>query len=354
MSWRAYALVAVPLALAAEYLNWGGAWVFLLSAFALLPLAAWMGRATEELAARAGSTAGGLLNATFGNAAELIIAVIALNAGKVEVVKASISGSLLSNLLLVLGLSILLGGLRHHRQRFNAQAAGLLTTLLTLALVAFMLPAFFDLAERTFYGIRDPALPDAAYSLAVAGVLIAVYLANLWFSLVTHRDLVGGLEERHAPEWSPGLALAVLLASTAGVAVVSELLVSNIEAATQTLGLSEFFVGIIVIPLVGNAAEHLAAVSFAVRNKMDLAVQIAVGSSLQIALLVAPILVVWGWAVGRPFDLVFHNPLEIAGLVASIVITNAVVRDGETHWLEGVMLLGVYALLGFAFFYTPR
>lgn len=354
MNWRYWALLAVPLAFAAEALHWGGVWVFGFAALALLPLAAWMGRATEELAARAGSTAGGLLNATFGNAAELIIALIALNAGKVEVVKASISGSLLSNLLLVLGLSILLGGFKHHRQRFNAQAAGLLTTLLTLALVAFMLPAFFDLAERTFFGVSDPAPPDAAYSLAVAVVLIAVYLANLWFSLVTHRDLVGGREDGHVPEWGVGLALGVLLASTVGVAFVSELLVGNIEAATHALGLSEFFVGIIVIPLVGNAAEHLAAVAFAVRNKMDLAVQIAVGSSLQIALLVAPILVIWGWAVGRPFDLVFHNPLEIAGLAASIVITNAVVRDGETHWLEGVMLLGVYALLGFAFFYTPR
>jgi len=354
MDWRYASLLSVPLAFAAEYWSWGGVWVFILAAFALLPLAAWMGRATEELAARAGSTAGGLLNSTFGNAAELIIALIALNAGKIEVVKASISGSLLSNLLLVLGLSILLGGLKEHRQRFNAQAAGLLTTLLTLALVAFMLPAFFDLAERSFFGVGDPALPDAAYSFAVAVVLIAVYLANLWFSLVTHRDLVGGLKDHHEPTWSAGLALVVLLISTVGVALVSELLVSNIEAATHSLGLSEFFVGIIVIPLVGNAAEHLAAVGFAIRNKMDLAVQIAVGSSLQIALLVAPILVVWSWAVGRPFDLVFHNPLEIAGLAASIMVTNAVVRDGETHWLEGVMLLGVYALLGFAFFYAPH
>jgi Ca2+:H+ antiporter len=186
--------------------------------------------------------------------------------------------------------------------------------------------------------------------LAILLVLSVIGLKEV----LSHRDLVGGLDEAHHPEWSPGLAVGVLLASTVGVALVSELLVGNIEAATQALGLSEFFVGIIVIPLVGNDAEHLAAVSFAVRNKMDLAVQIAVGSSLQIALLVAPILVVWGWAAGRPFDLVFHNPLEIAGLAASIVITNAVVRDGETHWLEGVMLLGVYALLGFAFFYTPR
>jgi len=347
-------LLAVPLAFWAEFRHWDGVWIFLISALALLPLASWMGTATEELAARAGSTVGGLLNATFGNAAELIIALIALNAGKVEVVKASITGSLLSNLLLVLGLSIFLGGLRYHRQSFNRQSAGLLVTLLTLSLVAFMLPAFFDLAERSFFEVANPAPPDAAYSLAVAVVLIAVYLANLLFSLVTHRDLVGGLEESHEPRWSFGTAVGVLLAATVGVALMSELLVGSLEEATVALGLSEFFVGIILIPLIGNAAEHLAAVSFAIRNKMDLAVQIAVGSSLQIALLAAPLLVIWGWFTGQPFDLVFHNPLELAGLSAAIIITNAVVRDGETHWLEGVMLLGVYALLAFAFFYTPR
>ncbi|WP_457636520.1 calcium/proton exchanger [Oceanithermus sp.] len=347
-------LLAIPLAFFAEYGGYPGVWVFILSALALLPLASWMGKSTEELAARLGSTAGGLLNATFGNAAELIIAIIALSAGKVEVVKASISGSLLSNLLLVLGLSIFAGGLKFHRQKFNKENAGLLVTLTTLALVAFMLPAFFDMAERNYFGISDPSLPDASFSLVVAIVLIAVYVADLIFSLFTHREMVGGMESAHDPEWSAALALGVLVAATVGVALMSELLVGSLEAATKSLGLSEFFVGIILIPLVGNAAEHIAAVGFAIKNKMDLAVQIAVGSSLQVALLVAPILVIWGWITGVRFDFVFHNPLELAGLAASIIFTNSVVRDGETNWLEGVMLLGVYALLAFAFFFTPR
>ncbi|MER3445251.1 MAG: calcium/proton exchanger [Meiothermus sp.] len=334
----------------------------MVSALALLPLAGWMGQATEELAARAGSTVGGLLNATFGNAAELIIATVALLAGKIEIVKASITGSILSNLLLVLGLSVFLGGLRYLRQNFNAHAAGLLASLLTLTLIAFMLPTFFDLAERSFFNVPDPTLPDELFSLATAGVLILIYLANVYFTLRTHKDLVSGLvsgldeahPEEHSATWSVPVAVGVLAAATVGVAVMAEFLVGSLEAATEVLGLSEFFVGIILIPLVGNAAEHFAAVVFAMKNKMDLAVQIAVGSSLQIALLVAPILVLVGYFAGRPMDLVFHNPLELAALAASILATNAVVRDGESNWLEGFLLLGVYALLGFAFFFTPR
>lgn len=354
--WNYILLGFVPLAVALEVLHAPAVWIFLVSALALLPLAGLMGRATEELAARAGSTVGGLLNATFGNAAELIIAIVALLAGKIEVVKASITGSILSNLLLVLGLSIFMGGLRHSTQRFNAQAAGVMTSLLTLTLIAFMLPAFFDIAERNFFKVLDPALPDQMFSLATAGVLILIYLANIYFSLRTHKDLVSGLsdEAHHEAHWSLPMAVGVLAAATVGVAVMAEFLVGSLEEATQTLGLSEFFVGIILIPLVGNAAEHFAAVVFAMKNKMDLAVQIAVGSSLQIALLVAPILVIVGYLVGRPMDLVFQNPLELAALAASILATNAVVRDGESHWLEGVMLLGVYVLLGFAFFFTPK
>ena len=346
-------LLSVPLALYADYAGYPGVWVFLLSALALIPLAGWMGRATEELAARVGSTAGGLLQATFGNAAELIIAMIALSAGKVEVVKASISGSLLSNLLLVLGLSIFMGGLKFHRQSFNKQNAGLLATMMTLALVAFMLPAFFDMAERNYFGV-DPTLPDASFSLVVAGILIAVYIADLIFSLITHRELVGGVESVHEPEWSSKKAMSVLVAATVGVAFMSELLVGSLEEATASLGLSEFFVGIILIPLVGNSAENIAAVRFAMKNKMDLTVQIAIGASLQVAMLVAPILVIWGWISGVRLDLVFHNPLELAGLVSAVFVANSVVRDGETHWMEGMMLLSVYALLAFAFFFTPR
>jgi len=342
-------LLAVPLALGLELLGGAGSWVFGLSLLALLPLAGWMGEATEELAARAGATVGGLLNASFGNAAELIVGAVALSAGKVAVVKASITGSILSNLLLVLGLSVFLGGLRHHTQRFNKATAGLLATLLVLATIALALPALFDYGARSYFRLARPAGADLAYSLAVAGVLVAAYLANLVFSLVTHRDLVGAPLEGRPPRWSARRALGVLLLSTLGVAAMSELLVRHLEAATRELGLSEFFVGIVLIPLVGNAAEHLAAVGFAIRDRVELTVQIALGSSLQIALLVAPLLVLFGFLVGRPMDLVFQNPLELGGLIASVLITNAVVQDAQTHWLEGILLLGVYLLLAFAF-----
>lgn len=354
--WNYILLAFIPVAIVLEVIHAPAVWIFLVSALALLPLAGWMGRATEELAARAGSTVGGLLNATFGNAAELIIAIVALLAGKIEVVKASITGSILSNLLLVLGLSIFLGGLRFNTQKFNANSANVLASLLTLTLIAMLLPAFFDIAERTYFNVENPLIPDQQFSLAAAGVLILIYLANIYFSLRTHKDMLSGLsdDEHHEATWSVPVAVGVLLAATVGVAVMAEFLVGSLEEATAVLGLSEFFVGIILIPLVGNAAEHFAAITFAIKNKMDLAVQIAIGSSLQIALLVAPILVIVGFFAGRPMNLVFSNPLELAALAASILATNAVVRDGETNWLEGSMLLGVYVLLAFAFFFTPR
>jgi Ca2+:H+ antiporter len=350
-------LLFIPIAFWLEFTHGPPVWIFIVSGLALLPLAGWMGRATEELAARAGSTIGGLLNATFGNAAELIIAIVALLAGKIEVVKASITGSIFSNLLLVLGLSIFLGGLRFNTQRFNQQAGNIMASLLLLAMVALMLPALFDIAERTYFKV-DPTLPDLAFSHAAAIVLILVYLANIWFSLRTHKDMLSGMDDAHPEDhqasWSIPLSIGVLAAATVGVAVMAEFLVGSLEEATHVLGLSEFFVGIILIPLVGNAAEHFAAVVFAMKNKVDLAVQIAIGSALQIALLVAPLLVIVGWIAGKPLDLVFRNPLELGALVASILATNAVVKDGETNWLEGFLLLGVYLLLGLAFFFTPR
>jgi len=351
-------LIFIPIAVYLELTQGPPVWIFITSTLALLPLAGWMGRATEELAARAGSTVGGLLNATFGNAAELIIAAVALMAGKIEVVKASITGSILSNLLLVLGLAVFLGGLRNSKQVFNPQSANIMTSMLTLAMVAFLLPAFFDIAERSYFGVADPRIAELNFSHAAAIVLILVYLANIWFSLRTHKDLVSGLDEEHAAQhevsWSIPVSVGVLAAATVGVAVMAEFLVGSLEAATKVLGLSEFFVGIILIPLVGNAAEHFAAITFALKNKMDLAVQIAIGSALQIALLVAPLLIIFGWIVSKPLDLVFRNPLELGALAASIIATNAVVRDGETNWLEGFLLLGVYTLLAMAFFFTPR
>ncbi len=345
-------LLAVPLALGLEAAGRAGPWVFALALLALLPLAGWMGEATEALAARAGATVGGLLNASFGNAAELIVAMVALSAGKVAVVKASIIGSVLSNLLMVLGLAVFLGGLRYHTQRFSRESAGLLATLLVLATIALTLPALFDFSARSYFQTAAPRAADLWYSLAVAGVLILAYLANLVFALFTHRDLVGAPIAGEAPRWPFGRAIFVLFLATAGVVAMSELVVRHLEAATRALGISEFFVGIVLIPLAGNAAEHLAAVGFALKNRVELTVQIALGSSLQIALLVAPILVLFGYLTGRPMDLVFRNPLELGALVASALITTAVVQDGQTHWFEGVLLLGVYLLLAFAFFFV--
>ena len=345
-------LLCVPLAVALEFTQGPGIGLFVVSALALLPLAGWMGRATEELALRSGATVGGLLNATFGNAAELIIAGIALANGQLGVVKASITGSILSNLLLVFGLAIFLGGLKRERQLFSRDSAALQATMLTLTMLALLLPAFFELTETSFYHV-DPRLPNHAFSLATALVLVGAYAANLVFALFTHRQALLGdaAEHPHKPAWSMPVAVGVLVGATSGVAVMAEFLVGSLDAATSAMGLSEFFVGIILIPLVGNAAEHMAAVQFARRDKMDLAVQIAIGSSLQVALLVAPLLVFLGVLLGQPMDLVFHNPLELAALTASIIAVNAVARDGETHWMEGVMLLAVYALLASAFFF---
>ncbi len=354
--WNWILLIFVPIAIGLELTHAPAVWIFIISALALLPLAGWMGKATEELAARAGSTVGGLLNATFGNAAELIIAIVALNAGKIEVVKASITGSILSNLLLVLGLSVFLGGLRYNTQRFNAHGATIAASMLTLTLVAFLMPAFFDMAERTYFGVADPSQADINLSVVVSVVLIIIYIGNIFFSLKTHKDLISGIsdDDHHEATWSVAKAVGVLAAATVGVAVMAEFLVGSLEEATKVLGLSEFFVGIILIPLVGNAAEHFAAITFAIKNKMDLAVNIAVGSSIQVALLVAPLLVLIGFFSGKPMDLVFSNPLELAALTAAILATNSVVKDGESNWLEGLMLLGVYFVVGCAFFLTPR
>lgn len=376
-------LVLVPVAFALEYLRGADALVFGAAALAILPLAGLMGRATEELAARAGSTVGGLLNATFGNATELIIAFFALSAGKFEVVKASITGSIIGNLLLVLGLSLLLGGLRYSRQTFNPHNAQTTASLLVISIIAFLIPALFDITEAAL-GV-DPAairVDDRHLALGVSIVLIALYAANIVFTLVTHRDLLsaadaprGGDPDRRGVDraaspagaalgvagrapaeeepWSTPFAVGVLLVATVLVGFMSEFLVGSLEGFTATLGLSEFFVGIIIIPIVGNAAEHAAAVMFALKDEMDLTVNIALGSTVQVALLVAPVLVVLSFVIGRPMDLVLHNPLELATLVGAVMIGNSVARDGETNWLEGLMLLGVYSIAAVAFYFLP-
>ena len=352
-----FLLVFVPVAFVLEVLHVADTWIFAVSALAILPLAGLMGRATEELAVRTGSTVGGLLNATFGNATELIIAFFALNAGKFDVVKASITGSILGNLLLVLGLSIFLGGLRYPQQRFNAQNAQVTASLLIISVIAFLVPALFDFTERSFgVAASEVRVDDTRLALGVSFILIGLYVANIIFTLFTHKDYLSTVDEEqgeHEAAWRPLFALGVLLGATVLVGFMSEFLVGSLEGFTAAFGLSEFFVGLIIIPIVGNAAEHAAAVFFALKNKMDLAVTIALGSTVQVALLVAPILVVVSFLIGKPMNLVLNNALELVALIGAVLIGNSVARDGETNWLEGVMLLGVYAILAIAFFFLP-
>lgn len=351
-------LVFVPVAFVLEFIVKPDAvWIFVVSCLAILPLAGLMGRATEELAARTGATIGGLLNATFGNATELIIAFFALSAGKFDVVKASITGSIIGNLLLVLGLALFLGGLKYPKQSFNPASARIAASLLVISVIAFLVPALFDFTERSF-GL-DPSkvkIDDANLALGVSLVLLALYAANIVFTLVTHKDLLSTADEEneeHAATWSVPLALGVLLGATVMVGFMSEFLVSSLEGFTKTFGLSEFFVGLIIIPIVGNAAEHASAIVFALKNRMELAVTIAIGSTIQVALLVAPILVILSWLIGKRMDLVLNNPLELVTLVGAVLIANSVAADGETNWLEGFMLLGVYLILAIAFFFLP-
>ncbi|AFD25248.1 calcium/proton antiporter [Deinococcus gobiensis I-0] len=315
-----------------------------------------MGQATEQLAVRAGSAVGGLLNATFGNATELIIAFFALQAGKLEVVKASLIGSILGNLLLVMGLAVFVGGLKYKEQRFNIKTAGAISSLLTISLIALSIPTIFDYAARAVAPELAAQL-DVNLSDAAAVVLIVMYVSYLLFTLRTHSDLLSASDDDDAEEpdgkpWSVALAVGVLAASTVAVAFMSEFLVGTLEAATASLGLTEFFVGLILIPIIGNAAEHAAAVMFALRNKMNLSMTISLGSTVQVALLVAPLLVLAGLLVGQPMNLVV-TPLELIAIVAAVLIANSVVRDGETNWLEGVLLLGVYVILAFAVFFYP-
>ena len=355
--WLGILLIFIPVALFLDFTHGNGTLVFAASALSIVPLAGLMSRATEQLAHRLGSTVGGLLNATFGNATELIIAFLALSAGKIEVVKASIVGSILGNLLLVLGVSLLLGGFKFKEQRFSVKIAGTIASLLTISVLALLIPTIFGVTARSV----DPAQViglDRQLSDAAAVALILLYVGYLIFTLRTHSDRLASVDEGawdaggHAPQWSLPLAAGALLVATVAVGFMSELLVGSIDAATSSLGLSEFFVGLIVLPIIGNAAEMAAAVTFALKNRMELTISIALGASVQIALLVAPLLVLAGLLLGKPLDLVV-TPLELVAVSGAVLVVNSVVRDGETNWLEGLMLLAVYVILAFAVFFFP-
>lgn len=340
--------------------------LFIVSCLAIIPLAGWMGKATEHLAEHLGQGIGGLLNATFGNAAELIIALFALSKGLEGVVKASITGSIIGNMLLVLGLSIMAGGFKFNTQVFNRTAAGTTATALTLAAVALLIPTIFhEVADNVpiAQGGWTPA-KEQSLSLAIAIVLFLTYLGTLYFSLVTHKDLfvgeaiqgaakeVGNEEEESGDHWSKGKAITVLLIATAFVALISEFLVGAVEAARGTLGFTEVFVGVIVVAIIGNAAEHSSSILMAMRNKMDLSLSIALGSSLQIALFVAPVLVFASYLFGKPMNLEFTIP-EVVAVIASVLIAQQISSDGESNWVEGLQLLAVYTILAILFYYLP-
>ena len=347
LSWRLVLLAAVPLSLGLAAAHASPILTFGLACLAVLPLASYMGEATEHLATRTGPTIGGLLNATFGNAAELIIAIVALRAGLVELVKASITGSILGNLLLILGLALLAAGTKRTEIRFNRTAAGLSAAMLALAVVGLVFPALF----HAIHPESSARVTELRMSEWVAVILIVTYGFSLLFTMRTHKSLLGGdPHPSQEPVWGVGRSLLILALATIGVGAESEVLVHATEAVTQSLGWSEVFLGLIVIPIIGNAAEHAAAIVFARKGQVDLALQIALGSSTQIALLAAPLLVFAGLLLGAGMDLVFR-PFEVVALGLATGVAAILTLDGESHWFEGVQLLAVYGMVAVAAFF---
>jgi Ca2+:H+ antiporter len=359
MNWL---LVFVPAAVLLRYLRpeWHTA-IFVVACLAIIPLAGWLGKATQHLAERSGEAIGGLLNATFGNAAELIIALVALHDNLQGVVKASLTGSIVGNLLLVLGMSLLAGGIRRGTQRFNARSARVQSTMLILAAVALIAPAVYHHLAKASGSIRE-------LSLEISVVLLISYGLNLWFVLGSGQGLsdTHGASQRQAqPEkggthtglpqtWSVARSVAVLAGSTASVAWMSEILVGSVEMAAESLGMNSIFVGVVIVGVIGNAAEHSTAVTSAMRNQMDLSLAIAVGSSIQIALFVAPVLVLASYVIApQPMNLVFTS-LEVLAIVVSIVVAAQIAGDGESNWLEGAQLIAVYVILALVFYFLPE
>ena len=327
--------------------------IFVAACLAIIPLAGWLGSATEHLAEKTSDGIGGLLNATFGNAAELIIALMALNRGLYGVVKASLTGSIIGNLLLVMGGALLAGGMRFKTQKFNETAARSQSSMLLLAAISLIVPAAFH------YLAGAAAVPkEDGLSLEISVVLIITYGLSLVFSLGTHKNYFAGpadpVEDSNGEAWPLRKSLAVLAGATALIAWMSEILVGSVEQAAHTFGMTSVFVGVIVVAIVGNAAEHSTAILMAMKNRMDLSLGVSIGSSIQIALFVAPVLVFASYCVGpRPMNLVF-SPAEVMAIVVTVVITGQVTGDGESNWLEGVQLLAVYIILGIVFYFLPE
>ena len=355
LGWMGYLLVSVPLAIGASLLHAPAVFNFSLAAIAIIPLAGLMGRATEQLADRLGPGIGGLLNATFGNAAELILALFALGRGLDNVVKASLTGSVIGNLLLVLGASLLAGGIKFPVQRFNRTAAGVGSTLMALATIGLIIPALFH--HLAPHDVKD----TQKLSVAVGVILVFTYILSLIFSLITHRAALGDAQPddesadkpAHPHAWTIRRSVLVLVGATIFVAWMSEILVSAVEATSHSLGLNAVFMGVVVVAIVGNAAEHSTAVLMALKNQMDLAVGIAFGSALQVALFVAPVLVFASHLrPSGPMDLVFST-MEVIAVILAVGVARMVAEDGESTWLEGAMLLMVYGILAVAFYFLP-
>ncbi|KAK4166474.1 Sodium/calcium exchanger protein-domain-containing protein [Cladorrhinum sp. PSN259] len=369
-SWINVLLIFVPLGIASAKLNWGAVAIFTLNFFAIIPLAAVLSFATEEIAARLGETLGGLVNATFGNAVELIVSIVALRAGEIEIVQASMLGSVLSNLLLVLGMCFFLGGIYNMRspngdgreQTFSSGTAQTTCSLMTLAAASMILPA-------ALAGVLDKADDDNKkasilfLSRGTAIILLFLYVMYLYFALHTHTklfepeaqtdsDVEGAEEEEHVPVLGPWSAAAVLVITTLIISINADYMVDSIDDIVENYNISKTFIGLILIPIVGNAAEHVTACVVAVKNKMDLAMGVAIGSSIQIALLVTPSLVMLGWAIGEPMSLHFET-FETVAFALSVLVVTYTVQDGKSNYLEGAMLLGLYMIIALAFWASP-
>ncbi len=350
---RALLLIAVPAAPLLGYgLHASPLLVFAVGAIAIAVLADWIRRATEQLAARTSPAIGGLLAVSFGSAAELVLAIFVLLGGKPEIVRAQLTGSIMGTALLGLGLAILAGGLTREKQSFKRERAGLLSSLLVLVMIALLLPAVFDVSGRAS-GSTSLAVTDEQLSLGVSVVLLALYAGNLVFTLITHRGVFETKGEGQA-EWSLRRCLAVLVGATLLVAVESELVSAALEHVSQALALSPVFLGVVVLALIGTSSDLFAAVAFARQDRMGLVMSICIGSAIQVALVLAPLLVLISWALGHPMTLIFHRPLDLFAIAGTALIVNAIAADGETTWFEGLLLVGVYCLLALGFFFSEN
>ena len=348
-----FLLLCVPISLGLKYLVGApSVWIFIAAVMAVAVLAEWIRRATEQLAERVGPAIGGLLTVSFGSIAELVLALFVLASGETAVVQAQITGSIIGTSLFGLGLAIVIGGATRERQSFDPRRAGLLSTLLILVVIAMLLPAVFNYTGQIAGHGRELRVTDEELSLSVSAVLLSLYMANLIYTLITHRDVFSAETSPGKADWSLMRSLAVIIAATVAIAFEAELVSGSLSETAAKLQLSPLFLGVIVLGLVGTVADLFAAAWFAHKDKMGLVLSICVGSAIQVALVVAPLLVVISWFMGHPLSLVFSNPLYLFAIAGTALIVNAIARDGETTWFEGLLLLGVYVLFGLSFFFT--